>query len=69
MRAPVDDTDVEGNTVLHVVASKGLITVASILLRAGADPTQRNGNGLTPMQLAAAAGHAELESMMGCALL
>ncbi|MCV2359651.1 ankyrin repeat domain-containing protein [Paucibacter sp. TC2R-5] len=41
-----------GNSLLHVAASYGLTSAASLLLSAGADRGNVNGNGLRPFQLA-----------------
>ncbi|KAA0186583.1 hypothetical protein HAZT_HAZT004245 [Hyalella azteca] len=46
-----------GESALHAAALYGHIEVARLLLRAGADPTLRNDQGLTAAHIALRAGH------------
>ncbi|MBK6419315.1 MAG: ankyrin repeat domain-containing protein [Ignavibacteria bacterium] len=49
--ADVDVIDERGNTPLHIAAMCGNITAVKKLIEAGADPTARNHNGDTPLDL------------------
>ena len=45
-------TKYDGDTPLHIAASKDRIDIFELLLNAGADPTIHNNQGLTPIQVA-----------------
>lgn len=47
----------KGNTVLHCAAAAGNAALAELLIKAGADVHARNGEGDTPIMLAAEGGH------------
>ncbi|MBI5226309.1 ankyrin repeat domain-containing protein [Candidatus Micrarchaeota archaeon] len=46
----------QGNTLLHVATLRGDSEMATALMHHGADPTERNGYGVTPIHLAAYRG-------------
>ena len=50
--AQVDLPGCGGRTALHVAAQFAKPQVAEVLLQAGADPNRRDGQGLTPLELA-----------------
>ena len=52
--------DVNGDTALHLAASRGHIEVARALLQAGANARKSNNNGQTPLHLATMKGHLEI---------
>lgn len=57
--------DHDGNTALHLDAPRALSTqVAKALLRAGTDPSAVNGQGRTPLMLAAMAARKDLVSLL-----
>lgn len=45
--------DAEGNTALHYVCRQGFRDLAALLLDRGADPSQANNRGETPLHAAA----------------
>lgn len=47
-------------TALHEAAHLGLTDFTKLLLKSGADPDSRSTYGLTPLALAAQAGHLEI---------
>jgi len=53
----VTETDEEGRTPLHLVASTGNIEMAKVLLKHGAPATLEDNGRRTPLQCAEAAGH------------
>lgn len=59
--------DAKGDTPLHIVAMRGKMQVADLLVRAGADLHASNGAGLTPAQAAAANGHPLMASLLQAA--
>ena len=56
----LDARDARGYGPLHLAALHGLLRVTQALLRAGADPTQRDGNGRTPHDIALLRGYMEV---------
>jgi ankyrin repeat protein len=58
------ETNPAGVTPLHLAARFGHAGAARRLLDAGGDPEAVDADGHTPADLAAAAGHAELEAML-----
>ncbi|KAK7094354.1 hypothetical protein V1264_005929 [Littorina saxatilis] len=48
----VDETDRDGNTLLHIAADKGNLEAISLAVKSGASLTKTNNKGLTPYQLA-----------------
>lgn len=58
--------DMAGDTPLHHAARQGQISTCTALLRLGADPQVKNGDGLTASALADAAGHPEIAALLGC---
>jgi ankyrin repeat protein len=53
-----------GETPLHVVARRGRAELAADLLRLGADPTRRRGDGRTPYAVAATAGNEPVATLL-----
>jgi ankyrin repeat protein len=56
--------DVDGNTPLHLAAKYGSVQHTNILLGAGADPTDRNLFGFTPLDLALLAGNTSVVQVL-----
>lgn len=48
-KSVVNAKDEAGKTALHWAASAGVVGMAEMLLRAGADPNARDGSGKSPM--------------------
>ncbi|XP_070176015.1 ankyrin-3-like [Littorina saxatilis] len=48
----VDETDRDGNTLLHIAADKGNLEATTLAVKSGASLTKTNNKGLTPYQLA-----------------
>ncbi|KAK7094353.1 uncharacterized protein [Littorina saxatilis] len=48
----VDETDRDGNTLLHIAADKGNLEAIALAVKSGASLTKTNNKGLTPYQLA-----------------
>ncbi|KAK7094483.1 hypothetical protein V1264_006040 [Littorina saxatilis] len=48
----VDETDRDGNTLLHIAADKGNLEAIILAVKSGASLTKTNNKGLTPYQLA-----------------
>ncbi|XP_070175830.1 uncharacterized protein [Littorina saxatilis] len=48
----VDETDRDGNTLLHIAADKGNLEAISLAVKSGASLTKTNNKGRTPYQLA-----------------
>ena len=59
-----DAADAQGNTPLHLAASRGLSTVCELLLNAGANASACNGRAETPSDLAQAAAHEQLAARL-----
>lgn len=53
-------------TAIHEAAHLGLTDFAKLLLKSGADPDPRSTDGLTPLALAAQAGHLEIVQELLC---
>lgn len=51
-------------TALHEAARLGRKDLVLLLLHSGADPDPRSGYGLTPLALAAQAGHTEIMELL-----
>ncbi len=49
---PIDIMDGDSNTPLHLAAAQGHVTCVKELLKLGASPSTRNGEGKTPLSLA-----------------
>jgi cytohesin len=60
----VEVRDEDGNTPLHVAASRGHLHIAKLLVESGADVNARNSEGMTPLHLAALHGHAEVAGLL-----
>ncbi|XP_031330499.1 ankyrin repeat domain-containing protein 50 isoform X1 [Photinus pyralis] len=63
--------DLHGQAALHVAARLGQAQVVKVLLQAGADVDQADGDGWTPLRAAAWGGHTEVVELLvkhGCAL-
>jgi ankyrin repeat protein len=58
-----DELDENGDSMLHVVARQGDLSMAKMLIAAGADVNIRNPTGATPLHYAAA-GRTELASLL-----
>lgn len=56
--------DSDGNTAMHLLASRGLTAAIDLLLRAGAKGNLTNRKTLTPLDLALANGHMELMDLL-----
>ncbi|KAK7094405.1 uncharacterized protein [Littorina saxatilis] len=48
----VDETDLDGNTLLHIAADKGNLEAITLAVKSGASVNTKNKNGQTPCQLA-----------------
>jgi hypothetical protein len=64
----LDAVDKDGDTALHLAAWKNHPTIAQLLLQAGADPTVRNRNGRTPLDVAQSRGHQQCKALLQAAL-
>jgi len=53
-----------GDYPLHVAAQRGHVVVVEELLKHGANPAVRNGNGRTPLELALLAGKTEVARLL-----
>ena len=53
----IDKTTTEGDTALHLSAKHDKAEAMKLLLKAGADPTLRNKQGKTPLDIAQEVGH------------
>lgn len=56
-RYPVDATNTENRTPLHVAAQKGIIESVTLLINAGANPNAQDCNGYTPLHWAILCRH------------
>ncbi|MDZ4395795.1 MAG: ankyrin repeat domain-containing protein, partial [Cypionkella sp.] len=59
--------DAKGDTPLHIVAMRGKMKVADLLVRSGADLHAMNLQGMTPAEVAASNGHAMLAALLAAA--
>lgn len=59
--------DVKGDTPLHIVARRGKMQIADLLLSSGADLHATNLDGRTPAEVAEAAGHALMAALLSAA--
>ena len=57
--ATLDAADTNGNTPLHLAASRGATALVALLLQRGARPTAANGQGATALHFAAVQGCAQ----------
>ena len=57
-------SDWNGNTLLHNAAYGGRVELVTFLLQLGSNSEQRNHHGVTPLQLAMAAGHGEVTKVL-----
>lgn len=53
----IDRTTIDGETALHLCARHDRAEAMKLLLRAGADPTHRNKQDKTPLDIAQEMGH------------
>jgi len=53
----IDRTTIDGETALHLSARHDRAEAMKLLLRAGADPSQRNKQDKTPLDIAQEMGH------------
>jgi len=60
----VEVRDEDGNTPLHVAASRGHLHVAKLLVESGADANARDRESRAPLHLAALYGHAEVAGLL-----
>ena len=51
-------------TPLHIACETGHIQITELLLRKGADPSVRNANGATALDLARARGHDDVAALV-----
>lgn len=63
----VNEADEFGHRPLHGAADNACIDNLKLLLAAGADPTAQAADGSTPLDLAVAAGHAEVIALLRAA--
>ena len=59
-----NSADEHGNTALLLAASEGHVDVVRVLLDRGAAADQPNSKGLTPIEIARAAGRDDLVALM-----
>ena len=60
----LNESDIHGNTALHVAAKHGHVTILRILLEEGCNPLCANGRGNTPLHLASMKGHASCAELL-----
>lgn len=53
----IDKTTTEGDTALHLSAKHDKAEAMKLLLKSGADPSLRNKQGKTPLDIAQEVGH------------
>lgn len=61
----IDKATTEGDTALHLSAKHDKAEAMKLLLRAGADPTLRNKQGKTPLDIAQEVGHHTCQELVG----
>lgn len=61
----IDKTTTEGDTALHLSAKHDKAEAMKLLLKAGADPTLRNKQGKTPLDIAQEVGHHTCQELVG----
>lgn len=66
-RRRLNARDMKGDTPLHVVARRGKMQIADMLLRSGADLHATNLEGRTPAEVAGANGHALMAALLSAA--
>ena len=59
--------DVKGDTPLHIIARRGKMQIADLLLRSGADLHATNIEGSTPAEVAGANGHTLMAALLSAA--
>ncbi|XP_076247741.1 arfGAP domain of ASAP isoform X4 [Calliopsis andreniformis] len=64
----IDRTTVDGETALHLCARHDRAEAMKLLLRAGADPTNRNKQDKTPLDIAQEMGHHTCKELLSHAL-
>ncbi|XP_014206193.1 arfGAP with SH3 domain, ANK repeat and PH domain-containing protein isoform X3 [Copidosoma floridanum] len=64
----IDKTTTEGDTALHLSAKHDKAEAMKLLLKAGADPTLRNKQGKTPLDIAQEVGHHTCQELLNHAL-
>ncbi|XP_076276081.1 arfGAP domain of ASAP isoform X6 [Lasioglossum baleicum] len=64
----IDRTTVDGETALHLCARHDRAEAMKLLLRAGADPTHRNKQDKTPLDIAQEMGHHTCKELLSHAL-
>jgi ankyrin repeat protein len=63
-RAPIETTDVEGNTPLMLAAREGRADTVKLLLSRGARAGARNNDGQSAQDMAVAAGYPKVAAMI-----
>jgi ankyrin repeat protein len=57
LMSKINETNMDGNTILHWACTYDLINIAAYYISNGADVNIYNNNGCTPLHLASANGH------------
>lgn len=65
----IDRTTVDGETALHLSARHDRSEAMKLLLRAGADPSYRNKQDKTPLDIAQEMGHHTCKELVSCIII
>jgi ankyrin repeat protein len=57
--SPLDETDINGQTALHIAAEHGNNLFIDLILKKGGNPNLKDNNGKTPLHIAAQKGYIE----------
>ncbi|KAI5475650.1 hypothetical protein MNV49_001067 [Pseudohyphozyma bogoriensis] len=63
-RSKIDAVDGYGYTPLHLAADRGHLKVVEVLVKAGADTSIKEEEGMTALELAEEAGHVEIATLL-----